>query len=112
MKNYILKNKKPVICNNTIRWAVWFSENDRVVKQTQLDNVFISTVFLGIDHNWGEKGKPILFETMIFEGKHNGYQERYCTWEDAELGHERACKMVSVTKYLSVELVEAIENSN
>jgi hypothetical protein len=31
---------------------------------------------------------------MIFGGLHDGHQERYTNWEDAERGHEEACKMV------------------
>ncbi|MEO9497665.1 MAG: hypothetical protein ABJG42_24540 [Vibrio splendidus] len=50
-------------------------------------SVVISTVFLGLDHNpFG--GKPILFETMIFGGKHDDYQERYCTWDEAAQRHQ------------------------
>jgi len=56
----------------------------------------VSTVFLGIDHNWGG-GPPLIFETMIFnQGPeserpwHEEYQERYSTWEQAEAGHARA----------------------
>ena len=51
----------------------------------------VSTVFLGIDHNFGGKGKPILFETMVF-GKGDlvpdNWMARYCTWEQAEAGHK------------------------
>ncbi len=55
----------------------------------------VSTVLLGLDHNFGPAGPPILFETMIFGGKHNDYQERYATLAEAEEGHERAVAMVS-----------------
>ena len=61
---------------------------DRTVRRSELDNdVLISTVFLGIDH--GYNGVPLLFETMIFGGEHDGYQERYSTWEEAEKGHQK-----------------------
>lgn len=40
-------------------------ETDRRVRQTYLLDRWISTVFLGIDHGYGDK--PILFETMVFE---------------------------------------------
>lgn len=56
--------------------------------------VKISTVFLAIDHSRGSGGPPILFETMIFEGVHNGYQERYSTWGQAVEGHARAVALV------------------
>lgn len=52
--------------------------------------VHVSTVFiLGINHALGN-GDPLLFETMIFDGPMDGYQVRYSTWEQAELGHKKA----------------------
>lgn len=50
----------------------------------------VSTVFLGIDHSYGSDGGPILWETMIFGGKHDNYQRRYRTLEDAKAGHLKA----------------------
>ena len=57
------------------------------------EDVSVSTVFLYMDHSFSG-GIPILFETMIFGGLHDGYQERYINWEDSERGHSKACKMV------------------
>lgn len=51
----------------------------------------VSTVFLGLDHGWGD-GPPILFETMTFGGPHDGDCERYSTWNEAVVGHERAVR--------------------
>lgn len=65
------------------------------VDLTKLENgIKVSTVFLGLDHNY-EDGPPILFETMIFGGKHDEYQERYSTWDEAVEGHARAVKLAS-----------------
>ncbi len=36
-----------------------------------------------------------LFETMIFGGANDGYQERYATWDEAERGHKRICEEIS-----------------
>lgn len=71
-------------------------ENDRkhVVKETYLGH-FISTVFLGLNHNFDGSGSPLLFETMIFhpDSKWNElYADRYSTWEEAKEGHELAKK--------------------
>jgi hypothetical protein len=52
----------------------------------------VSTVFLGIDHNFGN-GPPLLFETMVFGGEYDGYCKRYSTWEEAEGGHKTACAL-------------------
>jgi hypothetical protein len=51
----------------------------------------VSTVFLGLDHQWGD-GPPLVFETMIFGGEHDQYQERYSTWDEAEAGHKQGVR--------------------
>jgi len=61
----------------------------RVAKTDLPGDVFVSTVFLGLDHGFGRPGPPILFETMVFGGPMDDYQERYATWDEAEAGHER-----------------------
>lgn len=57
----------------------------------------VSTVFLGIDHNWGG-GPPVLFETMAYtaDGSFYAFQDRYCTVEEARAGHARAVADPSV----------------
>jgi hypothetical protein len=32
---------------------------------------------------------------MIFGGEYDQYQERYCTWGEAERGHQIACELVN-----------------
>jgi hypothetical protein len=77
-----------------MKWAHWFEKADRHVGLTLVGDVKVSTVFLGLDHNWGKQGPPIVFETMIFGGKHDQYQERYCTWDEALAGHKQALALV------------------
>lgn len=54
---------------------------------------WVSTVFLGLDHSWATDppAQPVVFESMAF-GAPNDFQEtecvRYCTWAEAEAGHE------------------------
>lgn len=69
------------------------------VGDTTIKGVRISTVFLGIDHACGA-GPPVLFETMVFEGPLDQYCERYCTWEEAEQGHEKTCDLVRKSQTL------------
>jgi hypothetical protein len=62
----------------------------------------ISTVFLEINHRWDRiHGQPILFETMIFGGKYDGTQERYCTYEQAEFGHKEWVKKIIEEEHVS-----------
>lgn len=53
------------------------------------EDVFVSTVFLGLNHNFSGHGVPILFETLVFGGPLDGHMERYKTWGDAEQGHQK-----------------------
>lgn len=88
---YILDGHTPVPITDLFAWGRWRETGDRTVARTQIDGpVEVSTVFLGIDHQWGN-GPPLLFETMIFCGDAaEDYQERYSTWAEAEAGHQRA----------------------
>lgn len=94
--NYILdENGNPVPCKNIVEWGKWFSRANRIVQQVRLPSgIFVSTVFLGLDHNYGE-GKPLLWETMIFGGRRDQYQERYSSKKEALDGHKRALELVS-----------------
>lgn len=61
----------------------------------------VSTVFLGLDHNFGSGGPPILWETMIFNVEtEDGYQfqERYSTREEAIAGHAAAVEYARILK--------------
>lgn len=80
--------------SDTLAWARLFdqrakSEDDRWwrVGETKLgEDVKISTVWLGLDHQWYD-GPPIIFESMIFGGSLDEEMVRYSTWEQAEEGH-------------------------
>lgn len=52
---------------------------------------WVSTVFLGLNHRFFDKGPPILFETLVFSDIEdvNNRMERYCTWDEAVKGHNR-----------------------
>ena len=89
MKQYILDGKTPVLEPDRDKWARWFEKGSHHVARTMTARrFFISTVFLGIDHQWG-KGPPLLFETMVFERSKNTDldMKRYSTWDEAEAGH-------------------------
>jgi len=68
---YILgPDKIPVAEPDLYKWAQWFQCNDdaRVVARDQIGESRVSTVFLGLDHNFMGDGPPILWETMVFGG--------------------------------------------
>lgn len=51
-------------------------------------HVEVSTVWLGIDHNFGF-GAPLIFETMVFGGAYDQECVRYHTEKEALAGHRR-----------------------
>ena len=93
---YLLDNEHNVVPTiNVHAWANFFRLPDRIVKQEYIEEVKISTVFLGIDHSCTGEGPPIVFETMIFGGEHDGYQDRCATWVEAEAMHAKAVALVN-----------------
>ena len=85
----------------TLEWAEQLEElNDLHMKHVAddyINNNRISTIWLGVDHQWNENAPPLLFETMVFKDGDYGnkiYCSRYSTWQEAEEGHKRAIKWV------------------
>lgn len=68
------------------------------VAETRGGALRVSTVWLGIDHRFNDKGAPLIFETMVFRG--DGYDaleehtRRYSTEEAARIGHREVCNAV------------------
>jgi hypothetical protein len=82
-----------VSCSSLYEWVEWFESADRVVRQEERAGVRLSTVFLGIDHRFGDgPGPPLVFETMIFGGERDGDCWRYATWDEAESGHRKRAR--------------------
>lgn len=93
-KHYRLdEHGNPVACS-LVEWATMFEKMaERRVALTIFGDFEVSTVFLGLDHNFGEEGPPILWETMVFTKKTGGMDllmDR-CSGnqEQAEAMHER-----------------------
>lgn len=94
---YILDGHKAVPVD-LMTWAAWYEKADRAVAKTAVGESRISTVFLGVDHQWGE-GPPLIFETMVFDGPLDGEQERCSTWEEAEAQHAAMVEKVKGAKH-------------
>lgn len=98
---FILDENNNVIPANLIEWGKFFENTGRrIVKQEIVNDKTVSTVFIGIDHNFSwrkdyEPHKSHIFETMVFE---KDYLEIYCercsTWKEAEECHEKAVQWV------------------
>lgn len=78
-------------------WARWMETagESRRVAETVIGRAVVSTVFLGIDHQY-EEGPLLLFETLVMgdAGEHTDYLEHCSTWAEAEEQHARVVAMV------------------
>jgi hypothetical protein len=80
-------------------WAELFGQEDyKRVAETTVGSYWVSTVWLGINHNFmGDP--PLIFETMVFNTVDGSladdkYMERYSTIQQAEQGHGHIVEMV------------------
>lgn len=78
-----------------------FDMNNRFDLKTQVGKYEVSTVDLGLNHQFDETLPPLYYETMIFikgntfeENPFEYYQERYTTEKQAREGHKKAVKYV------------------
>jgi len=97
--HYILEDDGKTVrkAENIEEWADWFEHsNNRLMKQTNVRQARISTVFLGIDHSFDTSGDSpaVLFETMIFGGAYDQFQWRYSDPEEAITDHDKIVNYV------------------
>lgn len=100
IKRYVLlPNRQIAEVTDIMEWAFWFETTDRDIAKTETELHLVSTVFLGLDHNFSGVGPPLLFETMIFargggevDFGDDGGCWRYSSWDDAETGHKTAVR--------------------
>jgi len=85
---YRLKGRAPVLDPTHQLQPI---DERRIARTAITPEVYVSTVFLGLDHRYTPEGPPILFETLVFGLSADGDepQERYTTYEAAEAGHAR-----------------------
>lgn len=101
------KEGKPVAVEDMLTWSKWMEENEerkRVGLAELGEGGTISTVFLGLDHGWGEGHAPMLYETLVFGGPRDGWMVRYGTREMASRGHEGMIREVQ----RDMELIDEI----
>ena len=108
---YLLKDKLPVKIDDFLSWGIEMKScrqirHDTITDKINHDNkVRISTIFLGIDHAFGGETGPILFETMVFGGKHDQYQDRYRTWDEAVNAHKNIVEMVKADFVFGYDII-------
>ena len=92
---YILVDRLPVAVDHDA-WMRWFETSDRQIGDDKIGKNHVSTVFLGIDHNFYGSSGPVLFETLIFNGPLADEMWRYATYAEAERGHQEAVTQTSI----------------
>ncbi len=97
---YKLDENKNVVPSSMEEWSNFieghFPTNYLHVGDDVIDGKRISTVFIGLCHSYNlDSNIPIVFETMVFDKNDHGiHQTRYCTWQEAEEGHQKAIEWV------------------
>ncbi len=119
-KNYILDGSGNIVpCDDVMKWSYWYEKSDRKIDSSVVEDCSISTVFLGLDHNYSGNGDPVLFETMVFVNdkkikrrgkakekrdllfKVDNYTRRYCSSKEALKGH-REVEAYLVKEYAKI----------
>jgi hypothetical protein len=102
---YVLdENGEPMPERDLLTWARWLETGIRIVERSYVDDLLISTVFLGLDQDllalYGEVDpltyRPLLWETIVFCGGEVLDQARYRSKEDAIAGHGAMVEKYSV----------------
>lgn len=101
---YMLKDGKPEPADViSPEFQEWYNniENRRVARTEIAKDIWVSTVFLGLDHNLFGVGEPVLWETMIFGGVEDLSQWRATTQAEALEHHKEAVALAK--KGLEIE---------
>lgn len=88
---FMLTPEGAVVATDSLaEWVCHFEDpTTRKVAFDTVKDYEVSTVFLGIDHNFTPHGPPLLFETMVFPrgSMSDLYCRRYSTKDEAFVGH-------------------------
>ena len=100
---YILDEEGQVQAEpDLLKWGMWYEhaheskgKDSLIVQQDHIGEVLVSTVFLALDQRFPTiPGPPVLWETMILGGEHDGWQERYTSRDEALAGHQEALRIL------------------
>lgn len=108
---YILdENGEPQPEPDLMKWGLWFEDIEkRRVAWTEIEGVNVSTIFLGLDHNFSDGGPPILWESYVMGGDLDGEMRRYSSRAEALKGHDEIVEAVRQTVRWPEVILEADE---
>ena len=84
MSRYFDRNGMPI---SSDEWCLRLRPEEQRVALDKLEGSEVSTVWLGLDHQFYPGGPPLIFETMVFGGPLDEEMDRYSTLEQAVKGH-------------------------
>ena len=100
---YILDGDHRPVPVDLMTWARFFEDaSNRRVAEAYVNGRRVSTVFIGLDHNFAGDGPPLLWETMVFGGDLHGEQRRYASHAEAMAGHAAMVERVCATEGVEV----------
>jgi hypothetical protein len=74
-------------------WVDEVAQHNRITALTGIDPWRVA-VFLGLDYRMSRRGPRLLFETKLFGGSLDRFQNRCATWDNAEAMHTEAVALV------------------
>lgn len=113
-RTYVLDADHNVVAQpDVMKWGTWLNAaaetGASVIKQEEIGGAYVSTVFLGLDHNHNHRGDgdPVLFETKVFRKDGAEFTRRYKTWAEAEEGHKYLAELAAVTEPIPLGQIAA-----
>ena len=101
MSPYYDRQGKPL---KLLEWGRKLEDREyrRLAETTLPDGKRVSTVWIGLDHQFGER-PPLIFETMVFPSRNDMDEqdcERYTTEAEAKAGHDAMVEKWSLRSVL------------
>ncbi len=97
-RQYILDGDLALPCEDMDAAKAWQGSNQasKFIANDHIDGLWISTIFLVMNHEFDEARPPLIFETMVFpEGVWTElYCDRYSTYHQAQRGHQAVLERV------------------
>jgi len=109
MQRYILKGRD-IVEASLAEWTDMFWRQERRLAESHIGDVSVSTVFTGVNYSLNDP--PLLFETMIFGGPDNYYQEVCETYDEALEMHERVCAKAFGRHWRALLKIRQIHNGD
>jgi hypothetical protein len=80
-------------------WAMETQPGYSLIGHDHVADGLVSTIWLGLDHSFGNTSPPIIYETMLFDiDDWVDHQDRYTSLDDAQKNHRYIVEMLKATR--------------